>query len=77
MFFKKYNFNCEILKIDYYLALWNSKESLVLNSSIRLESLDSEGKWALQKVFLPKFMSKDKNNRARMVIGRIDLIKNE
>lgn len=104
--FIEYNFNCEILKIDYYLALWSSKESLVLNSSIRLEALDSEGKWVLQKVFLPKFMSKDKNNlikyetsfsfptrafrfiiktnqvnnknnRGRMVIGRIDLIKNE
>lgn len=57
----EYHFNNYINVIDYELALWSSTESLIRNSSIRLEALNSNLEWITIKSFDPKEMSVDKD----------------
>lgn len=50
-----------LIQIQYQLALWSSSESLVLNSSIRLEAL-YDGEWTLCKSFNANDLSQNKDN---------------
>lgn len=58
----QYNFDYGIHSITYDLGLWSDNESLKLNSSIRLEALNSEGEWIIIRMFDPYNMSVDKDN---------------
>lgn len=51
-----------IYGVKYDLGLWSDNESLILNSSIRLEAKDLSGNWHTIRVFNPKQMSTDKDN---------------
>lgn len=50
-----------ILEINYQLALWSSNESLILNSSIRLEILQDDA-WTIVRTFTANSMSQSKDN---------------
>lgn len=61
MAYLEYYFSDYFLKIDYQLALWSASESLILNSSIRLEVLQN-GEWAIVKIFSANNMSQSKDS---------------
>lgn len=58
----EYHFPHSISKINYQLALWSESESLILNTSIRLEVLSSDGNWEKVRLFDARTMSKDKDS---------------
>lgn len=41
----EYHFEKEIIKLDYKLALWSDNESLIENSSIRIEAIGENNEW--------------------------------
>lgn len=57
----EYHFNKYIEKLDYELALWSQDESLIKNSSIRLEAQNSTDEWITIKTFDVSEMSTDKD----------------
>ena len=56
----EYHFNKEVVEINYEFGLWSDDESLIKNSSIRLEVL-YDSKWVTVKTFDAKTMSTDKD----------------
>lgn len=58
----EYETTSNIYGIKYDMGLWSAEESLILNSSIRLEAKDNFGQWQVIRVFNPKQMSTDKDN---------------
>lgn len=59
--YMEYHFNHNISRVDYELALWSDNESLILNSSIRFEALNSNGIWVPLREFDAKTMSQNKD----------------
>lgn len=58
----EYHFDYYITRVEYQLALWSGSESLILNSSIRFEALNSAGVWIPLREFDARTMSQDKDN---------------
>ncbi len=58
----EYHFDYAIYSITYDFGLWSDNESLIQNSSIRLEALDSSGDWHTIRTFDAHDMSTDKDN---------------
>ena len=56
----EYEFPHELTKVDYQLALWSSDESLIQNSSIRLEGYYNDD-WITLETFSAKTMSQNKD----------------
>ena len=57
----EYETASNIYGIKYDLALWSDNESLIQNSSIRLEAKDTLGQWQIIRIFNPKEMSTNKD----------------
>lgn len=56
----EYDFDYQVVEFNYNIALWSDDESLIRNSSIRLEYYNNG--WKIKRTFNPKEMSLDKNN---------------
>jgi DNA-directed RNA polymerase subunit RPC12/RpoP len=57
----EYHFDHNLQGLMYQLALWSNNESLIQNSSIRLEAM-KENEWTIIQTFNPHEMSTDKDN---------------
>lgn len=55
----EYDFDYQVVEFNYNIALWSDDESLIRNSSIRLEYYNNG--WKIKRTFNPKEMSLDKN----------------
>ena len=56
----EYDFDYQVVEFNYNIALWSDDESLIRNSSIRLEYYNNG--WKIKRTFNPKEMSLDKND---------------
>ena len=56
----EYDFDYQVVEFNYNIALWSDDESLIRNSSIRLEYYNNG--WKVKRTFNPKEMSLDKND---------------
>lgn len=59
--FLEYYYPNYLYSLNYNLGLWSDDESLIRNSSIRLEALDSLNNWVTVRTFDAKEMSTDKD----------------
>lgn len=59
--YMEYYFDVNIVRLEYHLALWSGDETLINNSSIRLD-IFSNNNWQEYRTFLAKDMSQSKDD---------------